>query len=403
VAIVFSGTRAAIAGALLGWLYIGLVLRSRIRFRAVAVALMLVLAGGAAFYISPAGQQLRSRTRWFVEDPLGGPRLMMWRDSLVMSAEHPLVGAGLESFSSEFPKFQSIELARRFPDFHHESPHNLFIEALTQQGIPGVLLLVGVTSLGGIGAWRMRRTAPEMAATLGACWLALLTAHQFTSFTAPTALFFLVVIALLTGLPPRSQNGVTTHGAFKFITRCIAGIVAAVLLTFAVRLGVADRELYLTRTAIERGNLPEAKGLYGRVLAHQPPGMSADLWYSRAMAKAAQDCPTLLVRFEGWADAMQAAVRATRTSEEPHNAWYSLAMLAAAQNDSALTERALRSAIAAAPHWYKPRWILAKFLHLTGRPEEAQVQITSALDYAGGKHAELHETAQILKNSARSR
>ena len=45
------------------------------------------LAG--AFYFSPAGQPLRSRARWFAEDPWGGARPLLWRDSLRMGLGAP--------------------------------------------------------------------------------------------------------------------------------------------------------------------------------------------------------------------------------------------------------------------------------------------------------------------------
>ena len=95
------------------------------------------MVGG--FYLSPAGLQLRSRTRWFLEDPWGGARPALWRDSLRMGLARPLLGFGPEVFTAEFPRYESISLAQAYPDFAHESPHNIFLDALISQGIPGLL------------------------------------------------------------------------------------------------------------------------------------------------------------------------------------------------------------------------------------------------------------------------
>ena len=64
--------------------------------------------------------------------------------------------------------------------------------------------------------------------------------------------------------------------------------------------------------------------------------------------------------------ALDAGVRAVRSAEDRQNAWYNLAMLLAEQNDAAGAERALRNAIAWAPHWFKPHWALARLLALSG-------------------------------------
>ncbi len=82
---------------------------------AIAAAASLALIG---FYLSPAGLLLRSRTRWFVEDPWGGARPLLWRD---MDPKHS---------TASFPHYESVALARAYPDFAHESPHNIFLDAL---------------------------------------------------------------------------------------------------------------------------------------------------------------------------------------------------------------------------------------------------------------------------------
>src|SRR5204862_245938 len=142
-----------------------------------------------------------------------------WRDSLRMAAAHPLAGWGPEVFTAAFPHYESAELARAYPDFAHESPHNIFLDAFTAQGVPGLLLLFGFCAVGFSGAWRLR----------------------------------------------------------------------------AGRRGV------------------------------------------RALQRAASG-----------------GRRASRTAEDPANAWYRLAAIQAAQNDRAGAEQALRAALSAHPHWFKP-------------------------------------------------
>src|SRR4051794_39861089 len=80
IAMLLTGTRAAALGAVAG-LVVWLLWRGwRVPRRWLVGGAVAVIAA-AAFLISPAGLQLRSRTRWFAEDPWGGARLLLWRDS----------------------------------------------------------------------------------------------------------------------------------------------------------------------------------------------------------------------------------------------------------------------------------------------------------------------------------
>jgi hypothetical protein len=92
-----------------------------------------------------------------------------------------------------------------------------------------------------------------------------------------------------------------------------------------------------------------------------------------------------------------AAVRATRTSEEPFNAWYNLSALYAGQNDFANTGKCLRAAIAARPNWFKPHWTLAQVLRLEGRLEEAEREAALGADRNGGKDPEVAHTLDEIR------
>jgi len=402
-AIVLSGTRAAILAVLVGAAYLW-PFRSK---RAIALA-----AGGVAaialFFFSPAGQMLRSRTRWYVEDPRGGARLLLWRDSLTLASRHWLAGIGPETFSSEFPQVQSAALSRAYPGFYHESAHNILLDALIAQGAIGMLALVGFTGLGLYAAWTARKSAPETAGTLGACLVAGLVTHKFTVFTTPTALYFYLTVAMLVSLnsgadppvrgrPPGRALGTAQAsgpgGPLRTGGSAPPILISVALVVFAARLLVADRMLVHVRTELEAGGVIDAAKTYQRV---RNWGLDADLWYSRQMAASAVKAldPTSALR--AWQQALESGVRATRTSDDPYNAWYSLASLYARQNDFAPTERCLREAIKSSPNWFKPHWMLAQVLQTKGRHEEARAQAELAADLDGGKDPEVARTlAQI--------
>jgi O-antigen ligase len=377
LAMVLTGTRAALLGLATGavfWLFWrGL----RVPRRVLAGALAAILAL-AALYVSPLGQPLRSRARWFAEDPWGGARPLLWRDSLRMGLARPLTGHGPETFTAAFPHYESRDLARAYPDFAHESPHNIFLDALVGQGIAGMLLLFAWCALGFGATWKLREKHPRLAAGMAAALAAGIVSQQFTVFTIPTALIFFATIALAAGLsdPPRAPP------------RCLP--LGLPLLYFAARLAFADHALALARRDLESFNFTNAATHY------DVSGQTSDLWYSRALLAIAEKAPSAVVRVQAFQLAAAAGERATRTAEEPFNAWYSLSGIYAARNDAPGAERCLRAAIAAHPTWFKPHWTLAQILAFESRREEAVREATLAVELDGGKHSEVARTLQEL-------
>src|SRR5262249_6559866 len=156
---------------------------------------------------------LRARVRWSAEDALGGARLLLWRDAANMVLRRPLRGFGPESFTTEFPRFQSLELARAYPDFYYESPHNVFLDVAISQGAPSALILLAFTAYGLRAAWRFRFEQRQLALCLGATLVATTLCQQFTVFVVPSCLLFYLTLSILIGAsvnntPERSSGSV---------------------------------------------------------------------------------------------------------------------------------------------------------------------------------------------------
>ncbi|MDR3702224.1 MAG: O-antigen ligase family protein [Candidatus Sulfopaludibacter sp.] len=375
IAMLLTGTRAALLGLAVGacvWLF-------RNGFRIPRNWLLAAAGSGvalAAFYVSPAGQPLRSRVRWFVEDPWGGARPHLWRDSFTMFLHRPAAGYGPETFTAEFPRFQSLELARAYPDFVHESPHNIFLDAAVAQGVPGLLILCCLLALG-------FRTAN---AGLAAALAAGIVAQQFTVFTLPTALITFTTIALA-----------ASESRASLRLPKLVFLPATLLLYAAIRLMVSDHALALTQKSLAAADEASATAHYAHYQSWRLPGASADLWYSRASLTLAQKTANPAVRFQALIQAAGAGVRATETAEDSGNAWYSLAVLYAAQNDAANTAKCLRAAAATNPNWFKPHWTLARLLRMQGRLPEAQREAAIAVRCDGGKNAEVSRTLAEIR------
>lgn len=393
VAIVLSGTRAAllgllVGGALLAW-------RDRPRsWRRVAAILAAGLALFAIMLASPAGQRLRARLIWAWEEPVGGARRWLWADALRMGRARPWTGWGPETFLAEFPPFQSLELARAYPDFHHESAHNVFLDALTECGFPGLLLLAAFCALGWRCAGRARESS-SLTAILGATLAAAVVSQQFSVFTVPTALYFFLTVAALVALA--AGPAAREPGRYNVAAVALSALLAGGFLFCAIRLAVTDYRLGETKRLLDSGRIQEAMVAYERARRWQLPGVTADLWYSRALAEAAGRTGDLAVRLEAARRALEAARRAPAHTEDRANAYYNLAAFSAAANDLEATMAHLRQAIQAAPQWFKPRWMLARVLALAGRWEDAETEAARAAELDGGKHPEVRATLDQIR------
>src|ERR1017187_4116137 len=396
VAMLLTGTRAAVLGLGAGgalWVWWS---GYRIPRRVLAGAAMLAVCG-VAFYISPPGRQLRSRVRWFVEDPWGGARPLLWRDSFRMGIRRPVAGFGPEVFSGTFPHFESKELAEAYPNFAHESPHNMFLDALVSQGIPGLIVLLGLCGAGFAAAWRLRRRNPQVAACLAAALAAVIVSQQFTAMTVPTAVLFFTTIALAVGL---TSEATPSRPNIAWVVA--APVVGLALAYLAFRLVAADQALEKTQRGLDAADLRAASAAYDSYGRWRLPGAGADLWYSRALMDLARKSTDMALIERAFAQSEDAAERAVQGAEEPFNAWYNAAQLTALENNYGATERCLRAAILAHPYWFKPHWTLAQVLALEARGQEAEREASLAVDLDGGKDREVMETLRQIRERAGS-
>ncbi len=365
LAILLSGTRAAIVGAIAGALFVALregVNTSGLRKIAAGAAIGLILLG--AFYLSPAGAQLRARVHWSLDDRLGGARLLLWRDTLRMAEGHWVVGYGPETFVVEFPARESLELARAYPDFYHESPHNIFLDALVSKGVLGLIVL---------GAWALFGLVLARGA-IGGAFVAMLVSQQFTAFTVPTELYFFVSIAILAAAAAREPSVVRApHAVLRWV-------LAAPLLCFAAYLAIGDAMLASAARALDRNDAAAAARMIGRARSWRA---TADIYFSRRLMTAHFSDP--VARFRAWEDAMEAARSAPATADDPMNAFVNLASFYAGAGDQTNVEKSLRASVAAAPNWFKPHSLLARLFALEGRGAEAASEARAAAERDGGK------------------
>ena len=399
VAIVLSGTRSAMLGLLAGGIVFLAAGRFRIGARPAVVGLAFAIAL-VSFFFSSSGLKLRARLHWSLEDVRGGARLLLWKDSALMAARRPLTGFGPETFTTEFPRFESVELARAYPDFYHESPHNIFLDAFTSQGVFGLLAILAMCGLGAWCVWRAVRVPSPVTAPLAAALAGLLAAQQFIGFVLATSLYFYIIVVLLVATSvPDSKTPVKAPRSSRLVLP-ITIAVSLFLVRYAARLVIPDAALEIAQRNIAAGDVSGATHAYRAVLRWHLEGTGDDLAYSLAMQGLATKSPIFATRLAARQQALEAGVRAVSSAEDRQNAWYHLATLLAGNDDAVGVERALRSAIAWAPNWFKPHWTLAQVLALSGHRQEALAESRAAVERDGSHDDQVTETWKTLQNNS---
>jgi O-antigen ligase len=138
LALVFSRSRAGIAGAAVGLIAFILILRSANRglpivfSMIVGVVVILFFMYGYKIGFGPILER-------FLELGEGISRIGVWQDSLAIAKDHPL-GIGLGNFYRILPAYAASNMTENIVRAH---AHNDYLQLLIEAGLPGFIFLVG--------------------------------------------------------------------------------------------------------------------------------------------------------------------------------------------------------------------------------------------------------------------
>lgn len=132
-------------------------------------------------------------------------RLQLWRSSLSMARDHPLLGVGLDNFLYAYRTRYVLPAA--WEEFNLSHPHNLVLHFWLSLGLPGVGLLLWLLTAFFRQAWRTYRRLPAvgqdgllMLGLMGG--MAALIAHGMVDlafFLVDLAFVFMLMAALVHG------------------------------------------------------------------------------------------------------------------------------------------------------------------------------------------------------------
>ena len=192
----------------------------------------------------PAGLKLRARLHWSIEDARGGARLLLWRDSLRMSAHRP-AWVWSRDVRDRVPAFRIGAAGERVSGF---------LSRIAAQHVPGCVDGGGCAGTDwpywGFACWAPGarcsacRSGNVLGPPLAAAFAGLLVTQQFTAFVFTTALYFHLFIDLLVVTPCRLESGAGSYTRPLVLIPLVLAIL--IFAAYATRLVMADRTLAIT-------------------------------------------------------------------------------------------------------------------------------------------------------------
>ncbi|TMQ60245.1 MAG: hypothetical protein E6K76_02660 [Candidatus Eisenbacteria bacterium] len=131
--------------------------RGMARIPAAVLASLLVLAAAAFFMArSPMGANLATRVRQItsLNAPTTQSRIHIWRAGLRMAHDHPVLGVGLDSFGTVFPRYRTAAYWRIEWGSTPNKAHNEAIQILATQGVAGGIAALLVLLFAARAIWR---------------------------------------------------------------------------------------------------------------------------------------------------------------------------------------------------------------------------------------------------------
>ncbi len=212
LALLFSGSRAGITGAFIG--FIAYVLFCRLGSKKLSVSAGAAMGLGFAFLLFYGGVIGLEPIieRFLAIDDSAGSRMDIWKDTIAMVKAHPF-GIGLGNFEHVMPVFN----AHGFYGIKYTHAHNDYLQLLAETGWPGFISLVGGFYLFlGKSILRIRRLGSEMDPvrfyiSLGAVsGLISIAFHSFFDFNLQipaNMLYFVALMAIVASGEQREDDG----------------------------------------------------------------------------------------------------------------------------------------------------------------------------------------------------
>ena len=240
----------------------------------VSVAIGLFIKYQTVLMKSPLAGVLSPLDRIVHMSPKAGTaetRLYAWGMGLKGVRENPWSGFGVANFETVADRFYNPKfLEHSFSETVWDTPHNIFIETASEQGIIGLLIFVGLLAMSFLSLKRNTMFTGSEKSILAGALTAYIAQGFFGINSISSSIMLFFVLALVTGNARRSEHKFIRS---KWLMIILIGSVVMVMWSTAIKplvaafyLNEAEKQVYID------GELWEENAL--RVLAYR--GLYAD-------------------------------------------------------------------------------------------------------------------------------
>ena len=334
---------------------------TRRRTAALLTAALIIALGvaGAITSRTPMGSRIITRVREIanMKETGNAARIEAWRLGIHMASTRPLVGVGTDQFGWEFPAYRTPAYYRLEYGNVPPTAHNVAINVLANQGVPGLLvgILIVVFCIGAT-ARALRQLDPWVHGAVVAAAMAL-TAFLLWDLVNYTVAAVGTLTATLAGwvagiaLQPTAAGATKAQGSRQQPVSAGAVVLSSVLFLIAFMIAI----------------LRPVLGQYAqRVALSQPVGSRSQV---EAIQRAAQLAPWE-ARYQNHLAGAYLAIE----SGEP-DAQRRLAVLNLAR---AASEKAIATDARYAPFYARYGWVLARLI-VSGAPDVRVEQVRTVL------------------------
>jgi hypothetical protein len=230
--LVLTLSRSAWLGILLAAVVLAVGSRHTIRIGIAALSLGLLgvivivglgLAGG-----QQVERQIQTRAMTVFDPGAWGPRPAIWRDSLRLIANRPILGYGPDNFGLVYPRFQATNIGRSQVDMAHSEP----LQVAATQGLVGLAAYLLVLATFVRAFWQGRHRTGALAIFAG--WLAYQVTLQlnFSALAASLPFWIFAAAAMEACGATRATVGRTIGR--RRLAGASAGVAVAALAALAV-------------------------------------------------------------------------------------------------------------------------------------------------------------------------
>ena len=211
-ALFLSLSRGGIMSFLISMFFLGIVFtitrRGRKKLWIVLMIAFLLIISLEWFGMEPIAKRL-STLQQISKEPFHEPRLEIWKDTLRLSKDFPILGTGFNTFSHIFPKYKTLDRQVKFV-----YPENDYFQLLSETGVIGLgiaLSFLVIFFIKTFKTWYKRHDIYIKSLVLGGLTsvVAILN-HSFTDFNLhipANALLFTIILALTYNLVNLKRTG----------------------------------------------------------------------------------------------------------------------------------------------------------------------------------------------------